>query len=100
MHRTHMHKKILKKKKTHARLIAWHTKKIIKTFFASLHGAPKKYTKYTKTPFCHLKRGAKKNKKHKTHKKKTQGPLNFSAQFLESIFVRVLWLTITSRVAI
>ena len=62
MHRTHMHKKILKKK-THARLIAWHTKKIIKTFFASLHGAPKKYTKYTKTPFCHLKRGAKKNKK-------------------------------------
>jgi len=58
--------------------------KILKTLFASLHGAPKKYTK---TPFCHLKRGAKKNKKHKTHKKKTQGPLNFSAQFLVSIFV-------------
>ena len=84
MHRTHMHKKILKKKKTHARLIAWHTKKIIKTFFASLHGAPKKYTKYTKTPFCHLKRGAKKNKKHKTHKKKPRGHSIFQRNFLRA----------------
>ena len=88
MHRTHMHKKILKKKKNpcQANSLAYQ-KNYKKHFLPPYTGHQKKYTKYTKTPFCHLKRGAKKNKKNIKPTKKTQGPLNFSAQFLESIFV-------------
>ena len=97
----HAPKKLLKIK-THARQIAWHTKKSFKIFLPPYQGPQKNLTKFQKS-FCHLTRGTKKTIKSKNPpiqrgdpkkysklqkpKKNNQGPLNFSALLLESIFV-------------